>query len=891
MNPALLAALGAGAMVVTPNRRLARFLHRQFDVAQRRRGVTVWPTPTILPYPQWLEWLWQEALAADAVDAALLLTPLQSTVQWRQIVDADADRVPLFDGRAAAALAAEAWSLVHQWGVGGESWRSWRVDGGDPDDPAVFARWAEAYATRLRAAGARDLALLPDALIACAGTWMRALPPTVIAGLVEPTPQHERLFHALREAGAALTSLDTLPEIEATAQRTVAPTVRDEIAAAFAWAREHARARPEARIGVVVENLAARRDEVLALAEELLAPEAAIAAGAARMPFELSLGPSLAAVPLVATALDLIALGEASLDAGAAAALLRSPYLPDAAGAWLMRARAEREWLDEGRSEVTLGDAVATLDRGSDPLAQRWRSARDVLRGLARFSPREWSDAWRAWLAGAGWPGTRTLDSGEYQARVAWEKLLVDFASLSAVAPRLSSARALATLQSLASEQRFQPEGGSAPIQILGVLEGAGLAFDALWVAGFASERWPAAPDPNPLLPLAWQRERNVAHATAEREREYARSLTVRFARAAPEVVFSCAAVIDDCDASPSALIRDYPERAPSPRPRSWIDDIARTATLERIADDRAPAIAPGSAVRGGSRLVALQSDCPFQAVTRCRLRVDPWPASSVGLTALEHGKMVHAALALFWQGAHDHATLVAFDGAALAARIAEAVDRALAELPASRWRALPALLREGEARRLERTLAVWLALERSRPPFVAQALEERMPLRLGGIDLTLRLDRVDALADGGVSIIDYKTGEVERPRQWFDERPRSVQLGLYALAHSVRASGGPVRAVAFAELRPEGVAAVGIAADEGVWPELDSAAVAPGGTWTSLEAWWARKLDALGAEIAGGHAAVAPRLTPSPCRNCGLQAVCRIESVRAIDLSGANDE
>ena len=77
-------------MVVTPNRRLARFLHRDFDLAQRARGLTAWPTPSILPYPQWLEALWAEAVAADAMtDAALLLTPAQSTLQWRRLVEAD----------------------------------------------------------------------------------------------------------------------------------------------------------------------------------------------------------------------------------------------------------------------------------------------------------------------------------------------------------------------------------------------------------------------------------------------------------------------------------------------------------------------------------------------------------------------------------------------------------------------------------------------------------------------------------------------------------------------------------------------------------------------------------------------------------------------------------
>ena len=68
----------------------------------------------------------------------------------------------------------------------------------------------------------------------------------------------------------------------------------------------------------------------------------------------------------------------------------------------------------------------------------------------------------------------------------------------------------------------FQPEGTDAPIQLLGVLEGAGLDFDALWVAGLSADRWPPAPAPNPLLPLHWQRERNVPRSSAENELAHA---------------------------------------------------------------------------------------------------------------------------------------------------------------------------------------------------------------------------------------------------------------------------------------------------------------------------------------------------------------------------------
>jgi hypothetical protein len=39
--------------------------------------------------------------------------------------------------------------------------------------------------------------------------------------------------------------------------------------------------------------------------------------------------------------------------------------------------------------------------------------------------------------------------------------------------------------------------------------------------------------------------------------------------------------------------------------------------------------------------------------------------------------------------------------------------------------------------------------------------------------------------------------------------------------------------------------------------------------------------LGALATELAAGLATVTPRPKPSPCRICGFQAFCRIDSVR----------
>ena len=209
---------------------------------------------------------------------------------------------------------------------------------------------------------------------------------------------------------------------------------------------------------------------------------------------------------------------------------------------------------------------------------------------------------------------------------------------------------------------------------------------------------------------------------------------------------------------------------------------MARSAPLESLADERAPPLTPGSAIRGGARVIQTQSDCPFQAVARHRLRARTWPRAGPGLAAFERGLLAHATLAAFWSSIPDGASLLALDGDRLDAEIAAAVDKGIACLPAVRWRSIPDAVHAAESRRLNRLLRAWLEIERARPPFAVAAVEARRDLVLGGIALQMRVDRIDALGDGGLAIIDYKTGALDQPGQWFDDRPRASQLGtLYA--------------------------------------------------------------------------------------------------------------
>jgi len=879
-----LRALAAGTLVVTPNNRLARALSARHDAAMARAGKGAWTAARVLPWGTWLTLLWRAALEAGLAPARLL-APVEARYLWQRIVDDDAALPADFAGhRGVATLAEEAWTLVHAWGSGGPSWRAWRDTATAPpgSDPEAFARWAERYQRELAQRSACDPAGLPDALAAVA---QRGMPwedtPVLLAGFLELTRQQERVVAALRGAGMRI-EVAVERSARGHVERIVAPTGRDEVLLALQWARERTLAAPDAHVGVAINGLAARREEVRALADDILCPALQLPGHAgAQRPYDLSLGIPLADDPVVAAALGWLGLAHGALDRAQAASLFRSPYGP---GRWSARARLEKTWIDESRHRITAADAVGAL-AAEDPAAAA--QLRDAMRGITAgraLTPREWVGQWRAFLGRCGWPGEATLAGPQHEARQAFARLLEDFLRLDALGIRLAPAAALAFLRDQAAQAIFQPQGPGGPVAILGLLEAASLRFDGLWIAGLSGQDWPPAPQPNPLLPLPWQRERDVPRSSAARELAFATRVTERLLRGAPDVVASAPAVLADATARPTALLGGAWPALTRPEPTDSAQQLAVARAVEEVADARAPALAGGLAP-GGTGAIAAQSDCPFMATARYRLRAEPWPDAVEGLSPLERGLLVHALMAAFWRDLRTHDALEGLDAASLAARIDAAAAQARQALPAARWSALPPVIAAAEEERLPGIAAAWIGtIERPRAGFTVARIEQRTTVELAGLTFRVTLDRVDELAGGGTAIIDYKTGLIDSTRSWFAWRPRAPQLGVYLMALAGETPPVAVRALAYGRLKAGEIEAVGFAADPTQWRALaDAAKLREVDGWAGLERFYADRLPALAAELRDGVASVTPRGPGgSPCRICARQSLCRIHAVRA---------
>jgi ATP-dependent helicase/nuclease subunit B len=879
----LAAALARGATIVTPNNRLARDIVARHDASQRAAGLGAWPAISALPWTTFVGDLLQRAHDAGAPGLPpLRLDAAQGAFLWQRVVARDLADQPLVDTVSAASLAIDAWDRLHASGSGAPEWRRFGAAGPDPE---AFVRWAEAFRRETAQLGALDSARAPDAIVAVLASLpgVAALDVTC-TGFLDYSPQQRRLLDALERAGARVAALPPTAADAPVAGAHIhaAATPREELIAALAWARVRADEVPGAGVAVVVPDLAQSRDLVRALAEDVLCPGLQWPGRESEArPYDISAGRTLDADPVAGTALDLVALAHGPVPVARAATLLRSRHLPGDVQVRARRAALERGWRESGRRDVTLRSLVAELSVADPDLAARWRA----LVGAtvpADGSPRAFADFWRGWLASAGWCAGATLSPAEREARGAWDELLAAFPRIGAIAPSITGREALSSLRNAAAAKPFQPEAPGARIRILGLLEATGLAFDAVWVTGMAADAWPRAPEPNPLLPLAWQREHEVPRSTPARELAYARLVTAALADGAPEVVFSYAKEVDDHPALPSPLIAHLPRREVAIPPAFLASRAAfaqRPSALETTDDARAPRYAPDAPFSGGAGLIESFSACPFQAAALHRLRAEPWPVDVAGLPPQERGRMVHAAFAAFWRDVGDHGTLSALAPDALAARIALAVAAGRAAVDTRRWAALPAVVAAEESAFVARLMRAWVdTVERPRPPFTVVAVEQDATLELAGHALRLRVDRVDQLGDGRAVIVDYKTGEAVPPDKWFGERPQGPQLALYAMAVAT-GEMAPLGGLAYAQLKAGNVRATGLGQDADVWPALSSVAdlrsVAVAGWRDALDGLFAQ-VRAIGDALDAGDARVAPR-EPKVCSRCGLHALCRI--------------
>jgi len=892
-QPEVVAALATGATVITSGERLARATRLAYG-EMRQAAARVWERPAVLSYSALLDRLY-EAAETRALGGAELpprrLTQQAAEALWEQAIRAGS--AELLQPAAAAREAHSAWELCVAYRVPLARLASF----GDVD-AQQFAAWAGHFRERCRELGCLEDARLADWLATQLREGRLGAPAELwFTGFDEFTLQQRELLESLRAGGAQVRVMEMDAGPVALARRTRCDDAEAEMRAAARWARALLDRDPGARIGIVARDLSACRTALARALDDALCP-AASAGIELNKAYDLSLGMALASVPAVHAAIEVLGLLRHHVSFASASRLLRSPFILAAESERDARARLELQLRERLSETVTLQELAAfAAGAGALPrLATALKAAVETgAAQAARQIPSAWAESFRRVLADSGWPGERALDSREYQAVTSFRELLGGLTPLDAVLGAVNLGEALGRLQRLADESIFQPAAEDAPVQVVGLLETAGLNFDHLWLMGMSDDSWPASPRPSAFIPLALQREYGLPHGSASIELEFAQRLTGRLLASAADIVVSTPEREADQELRASPLIAQLDavdiETLPQATGSAYRELLQHeyAAAAERYMDVQGPRLSPGEQAAGGTGLIRSQAACPFQAFGRYRLGAKSLEEPELGPDSRERGLLVHEVLQAAWAELKDHASLAALDASGRRSLAERCVGAALA----GKRRSLPQVytqrMTQLEQQRLTALVSGWLELDAARPPFKVVEREQQHAVRLGPLSLKTRVDRSDELPDGSRVILDYKTGDVKL-KSWLEPRPDEPQLPLYAIA-----AGDKLAGLAFACLKPGDLAYVGLAEREGIAAGVvrySDYRRQPLGVadWPALLAFWRKHLTALAEEYAAGDARVSPK-SAQTCERCHLAMLCRIHELDGLPEEEGGDE
>lgn len=876
--------ISEGCTLLTPNFRLARRIKAQWDAQRMAAGERVWEPLSVQPLEGWLLAQWELAVNLGLLPPLMPLDSNQTLELWRQVIIEQGEQTAdfhLLRPDAAAEIASHARDTLCRWQVDMTN-RGLRQSFQLDQDCDTFLQWLALFERRLNKQRHCTPVDCLTQLLSIAGQL-----PVARVVLIEFEDITPLVRSVLASLGANVSRFSAeVPQAECRAQSF--SDKQAELGAVASWAANLHRSDAKATVGIVLSDMGTDR---IPLEYRLRREFDCLGDNYTSLPVNFSTGIALGQAPLVRDALATLALGLQRTTVPAVVHVLRSRFLvlPDADTA--LTQLFVTSLYGQGSEELVIADlryAAANVSLGEEKglvLGRYLRSLSEMRELRPAALPSRWVDHFSKILALFGWPGDQGLDSLEYQQLELWQRTLEEFKTFDAVCDTMHFAKALQLLRDCCHRQISQPQTEDSPIQVLGPLEAAGLAFEHLWLTGMQGMSWPASPRPNPFIPVSLQTQLQMPHATPEREWEFSESLMNGYARLCKAMHASYCRQIDGVADVPSALLNNVVIEAAAEPPsvsRHWARECS-AGVLETLRDQEGLSLDAESraAIRGGSGLLEDQSQCPFRAFARHRLKVEPLGSFVVALSAGQRGSLLHDALYALWGEIDDHAALQALNPVTENQTIVRAVQSAIDAFPATQRRRLGESYWQLESKRLASLLHEWLGVERQRSTFVVVQREQDVTLELAHLKIRLRVDRVDQLPDGSRVIIDYKSGK-SNVHDWLGERPAKPQLLLYSIAEPDGAA-----ALAFAQVRPRACRYIGLGAVEaaaGISTDIPRAVktAMDAQDWISLNARWRENLERLANEFVAGDAQVDP-LSTSSCTWCGLQSLCRIDAQQEI--------
>lgn len=821
--------------ILAPNNRLASYLNQSFYHQNQK---PVQEKPHCLPASSYFNQLYQDFLLDNAdLNLPFLLSPVQVRCLWQSILEAEPE---LICSKGLLDAVIDAWKNAERWCLSFED-PAFSIN----EQCSQFQQWWQHFRNKLETIHAiSDEQILPSLIEHNHHPEKHGI---IWVCFDDYSPVQKALQTKWQDMGVVQYSYQP----KALDSETFLFAAEDEVsetAEMLHWLGQRLDAGDE-EIAVIVPDLAAKKRLLQRKLQETLSDDL----------YNISLGETLTEYPIVAHALQCLTLDKKFMTRHQAQILLCTPFVKGAGKEMHPRAALMQECklLREKQNRTSAWIAQAS-------------SAAPVLSGLLeqlqdypqKASPRQWAQCFIKRLEQLGFPGDSGLNSSNYQCLQRFINTLELFTELGLIYQEITFDKAISLFSDLCEQSIFQPQSRKKPIQIMGLLEAAGSSFDSLWVMGLSDLTLPVKPKLSAFIPKSIQVSLNMPHSSAEREAIMAGKLIQDFRYNSKSNIFSYPKMTGDTPNLPSPLIQDFKHWHPTAEPRT-----KGISQLQALSADYLVPLKEGEAISGGSGLLANQAKCPFKAFATHRLKAKGAQTAEQGLDALERGNVAHKIMELLWADLGSQQGLMQTSSIVLDEKIAQAVQLALSELLQEEKNSFPLFVQQIEMQRLAKLARDCLEWEKQRAPFSIDALEKEHQMHLQGLDLKVRVDRIDVDEHGKKWLIDYKSS-IPSSSPWEEERPKEPQLLLYALLDEA------INTLMFIQLKAGHINSKSFGEEK---IDLKHHKTLKDRPWSDLRASWQTQLEHLAQEIKEGHCPPDP-INNSICQHCDFKNLCRYQ-------------
>ena len=873
-------------LTLTPNSRTQKAIYSG-QIANISNGSVVEPL-TIYSMSQWLEALWQELSFWNAVPSRISNILIKS---WFEETINKEDEWNLTNSSGVADKVVQAYQNLIQWDHVIND-----IEEGQSIEIEYFIKWVNRFEKFCESHDLIANFYILKYLVDNIDKLISVLPKHILmVGFNQLTPIEKKFLDTLKRRGTRVENYK-YSERAITASQIEFATYQDELEFAANYAKKHSS--KDCSIGIVVEQLANHVAETHQAFSKVFHPsEEKPWVELAKPEYNVSAGSQLLEQPLIVIALLLLKTNNKGFTLENLQLLKNSPFISWGEFEIEIRYFIHQQCLLSRKSySISFLLKEIQINEASDKLRllfERFSLIAELPKRRASINRyiEQWKKVLKIWQWGEETsqkiPSFSDLEKHTIKEFVS---LIEDCVEINNISNSISNSEAVKYLEKLARQTPCQIASDRTNVQVLGILEAAGLQFDHLLLVGFNRGNWPQKNKINPFIPLDFQRENNMPGSSAEREFEYAKDLSNTLLNSAKSFISTSSDNESNSQASSSPFFSHLPVVYEHDFVRCETKKI-KIAKYDWVEDSNIDL--SNKKIRGGAYLLSDYAKCPFMSLTKHQLKLSKYEESEIGIDARTKGSWLHEAMESIWKEIKSQKELLVINQDRLEDLIVYHLKSSLKVHEPYLLAITSKEIIEIELNKLKGLILEWMKIEKNKDEFVVDGFEQDCEIAISGVTFNFRIDRVDLYKNDSIEIIDYKTGATNY-KNWFGVRPTEAQMPAYVLSQQNRNISG----LSYARIKTGDVAQTGLSFIKSEESEKNVLVTEQSIIKTSskpikissiekynkLVSQWEVSLSRIVEGIKSGFMPVAPKLQSESCRYCDFKPLCRIDEVQPDD-------